>query len=58
MQQHLSMRGAEGASLDSVPAGKVFDNSIGYPSCNLRKDGHSMLLRIYGISRGRLVGFH
>ena len=37
--------GAEGARLDSVLAGKVFDYFIGYPACNLRKDGHSMFLQ-------------
>ena len=54
---HMAV-GAEGTRLDFVLAGKVCDDSVRYPSCNLRKNGHIIFLRVYGISCGRLIGFH
>lgn len=54
---HMAV-GAEGTRLDFVLAGKVFDDSVRYPSCNLRKNGQIMFLRVHGISCGCLIGFH
>ena len=31
---------------------------VGYPACNLGKNGHSMFLRVHGTSYGCLVGCH
>ena len=41
-----------------LPCGKVLDYFIGYPSCNLCKDGHIMLLQVLGIPCACFRGFH
>lgn len=55
--QHVA-EGAEGAGLDFQLGGQIVDDSVGYPACNLRKNGHSMFLRGHDVSCGCLVGFH
>ena len=54
---HMAV-GAEGTRLNLVLAGKVLDYFIRNSACNLGKNGHSMFLRVHGISFGCLVGFH
>ena len=51
---HHMAAGAEGTCLNYVLAGKIFDDSVRFPSCYLRKNDHSMLLQIHGISCGCL----
>ena len=38
--------------LDPVPPGKVFDDSVRYPACNLGENGHNMLCRCHGVFYG------
>ncbi len=40
--------GAERTGLDPVLPGKVFDDSVRYPTCNLGENGHLMLCRCHG----------
>ncbi len=47
--------GAERTGLDPVLPGKVFDDSVRYPACNLGENGHCMLCRCHGLSYGCLV---
>ena len=47
--------GAERPGLDSVLPGKVFDDSVRYPACNLGENGHCMPCRCHGLSYGCLV---
>ena len=54
---HMAV-GAEGARLDFVLEGKIFNDSVGDKTCNLGKNGHCILLRVHGVSCGCLVGFH
>ena len=47
--------GAERPGLDPVLPGKVFDDSVRYPACNLGENGHCMPCRCHGLSYGCLV---
>ena len=44
--------GAERTGLDPVLPGKVFDDSVRYPACNLGENGHNMLCRCHGVFYG------
>ena len=47
--------GAERPGLDPVLPGKVLDDSVRYPTCNLGENGHCMLRRCHGLSYSCLV---
>ena len=50
--------GAERAGLDPVLPGKVFDDSVRYPACNLGENGHCMPCRCHGLLLWLLGGCH
>ena len=47
--------GAERPGLAPVLPGKVFDDSVRYPACNLGENGHCMPCRCHGLSYGCMV---
>ena len=47
--------GAERPGLDPVLPGKVFDDSVRYPACNLGENGHCMPCWCHGLSYGCMV---
>ena len=47
--------GTERPGLAPVLPGKVFDDSVRYPTCNLGENGHCMPCRCHGLSYGCLV---